>query len=931
VLLYIKRQKDQVHNSLVSNEKIEIEAAEIDRNIEWVVKATVGTLYSDTTYEVEKNTKYQEHGTNVPMDISVHTHILELIFALLLVNPSYLLRLYTSFVSDSSRQSRRLLKNMNINNDNKNKFSKNKKKNFKKNLTNEKDIPERIFQHNLRFIDLVFDVYGNLESRYNENRFLTLLKEIFVSEMTEISERTGGNFPLFVSRFASGTTVFCRLASRYLQSPHIVKAGSKVLQAQLSSVLDKLNHGSSELQNIYRNRLKVKESQDEVSEESNTNDIKTNGGGGYTEKEIEEAYKHIDPIPELYTFDSNPNRVECYLANYKTLLYDLNSNMSTKAMNAVFEEDLAVHSEVERRIVMLKSVSSGIFGTICRSSNALPNGVLILVTLIYRQIHKTFKNAISEGGLDMLNLTKLIISKFVMDHLYAPIITDPKKYGIVSETELMEMNQKNKKGSSSSIKTDDVDIKKRKAPNSSSIRIGEKKDDSSSLLNINLEILSDTLRHMSSNLEYNQNARWLHSLDNHAKGSKLETIAWATSMIKLGADVPDLTTMLVDDMYRAHVDSPYALISVGLERIQYLRYCFHKKYESLISSKRDIMYQLLFAPQGMGFLSREEDIKAANLFPLQCEMSDYRNLTGTGRIEKVTINMMLQKRFLTKKSIKSFLQWNNNKDTTIEEKTQEVQMRSKKWGDIYTKNSHHLKIAAATTNGEKNANNNDGILDLFLDSTSKVPLPMFLSSPDAKVIDTARQMIDDDNKDDNEKDGKIALREVIRSMDSLPDKVSSALPSILNFIKKQQGLPLGLRDWDKAKRYQLAYEFLTTGSNNGGMMNNYDEFINLMCEYLMNLENRSSIAIDLKMEILRLNHLQKKAEEWSNHLKMSKNISEQYLNELLCNNDKSSNQITKEHLIERGVAKKNGNSISMFHFPLLFIEKLFLPLFFIQN
>jgi len=46
------------------------------------------------------------------------------------------------------------------------------------------------------------------------------------------------------------------------------------------------------------------------------------------------------------------------------------------------------------------------------------------------------------------------------------------------------------------------------------------------------------------------------------------------------------------------------------------------------------MHQLLFAPQGMGLLARKEDVEACQMFPLQCEMSDYRNLTGTGRIEK---------------------------------------------------------------------------------------------------------------------------------------------------------------------------------------------------------------------------------------------------------------------------------------------------------
>ena len=62
------------------------------------------------------------------------------------------------------------------------------------------------------------------------------------------------------------------------------------------------------------------------------------------------------------------------------------------------------------------------FGSICRSCDALPDGVLMLVTLIYRQIHKTFASSINDGGLGMLNATKLILSKLVMDHLYVTLV-----------------------------------------------------------------------------------------------------------------------------------------------------------------------------------------------------------------------------------------------------------------------------------------------------------------------------------------------------------------------------------------------------------------------------------------------------------------------------------------------------------------------------
>ena len=159
------------------------------------------------------------------------------------------------------------------------------------------------------------------------------------------------------------------------------------------------------------------------------------------------------------------------------------------------------------------------FGSICRSCDALPDGVLMLVTLIYRQIHKTFASSISDGGLSMLNATKLILSKLVMDHLYAPIITDPKKHGIVGEKVLNEL--KSKKAQSGTNKKKDLEEQNGQT--------------TPPFVSINLEILSDTLRHLASTLKYNSNAKWLNSLDEHVLSNQSESISWAASMIRLGS------------------------------------------------------------------------------------------------------------------------------------------------------------------------------------------------------------------------------------------------------------------------------------------------------------------------------------------------------------------------------------------------------------
>ena len=935
VLNYIERQKTGVHGLLVENENVEIETAEIERNIEWVVKATVGALYPDIADQAEKNSIFEEHGTSVPHDISVHSHVLELIFSLLLVNPGYLLRLYGSFVSDASRMSRKLQNNTqessshrndtsNSNNSNgnvnavQNNSKKNKKNNSTKNTT--KFVPERILQHDLRFVDLVFDIYGDLEKRYSEDRFLVLCTHILQEETQGIAERTGSNFPLFAARFASGNTVFGRLAKRYLRQPHIVRAASKVLSTQLSAVLDKLTHGSMELGRIYTNRKYQ------------------------NEQEIQMAPEDVDPVGEtgLYTFDYNPNRVACYVDNKQTL-NELDSNMSTTHMNDIFDEDRSVHSEVDRRVTLLKNVSNGIFGSVCRTCDALPSGVLILVTAIYRQIHSTFRTAIRDGGKRVLDASKLMVSKFVMDNLYLPILTSPKMHGIIGEKDYSNKSSSKKKKKSNPNQNQNntektKDFSNNGQVNGSSASSASLSSSSSTsqlhTVSINLEILGDTLRHMSSTLSYNSKARWLHSLENHVQNYKTESITWATSMIRLGG-LYELPRLLVDDMYRAHIDNPITICTIGLSRIQYLRYCFYMKPDALVSSKSDIMHQLLFAPQGMGLLSKSDDIRAAANFPTECEMSDHRNATGTGRVEKVSINMSLQTRYLTNKSSSSFLQWrrmssksmkgkNKNEEVDESKKTQEVQMRQKKWGDL-SKNG-----GTGTSNNKKNngssheqhsdhdtTDDNDSILELYLDAAASVPLPAFLSSPDAALVDTAKQMVgqtegeilEQGNQSEGSilEAGKLALREVIRSMDSIPDKPLQALQAILSYIRKQQGLPLGLRDWSKAKRYQLAYEFLIlgSGSGRGGMMNDADAFVNLMCEYLINLENRSSAADDLRSEIARLSKLQLEAETWSVELSHKKNISEEYLEELLgTSSTKSNNQKTKESLVDRGIAKK---------------------------
>jgi hypothetical protein len=171
-------------------------------------------------------------------------------------------------------------------------------------------------------------------------------------------------------------------------------------------------------------------------------------------------------------------------------------------------------------------------------------------------------------------------------------------------------------------------------------------------------------------------------------------------------------------------------------------------------------------------------------------------------------------------------------------------MRIRSWGDL----------ASSTTSGtdgggggKGEGTEDDGIQDLYMDTISHVPLPQFLSRQDATVIDASEEMVGQGlshgagDRGGGGGGGKLALREVIRSMHSISEKPMVALSEIIEYIRKQQDLPLIQRDWDKAKRYELAHDFLTTGGSGGGsggsggrgsLLQDPDEFTNLMCDYL---------------------------------------------------------------------------------------------------
>ena len=325
VLDFIERQKNEVFNLLVQNGKHETKTAEIERNIEWVVKANVSALYEEVADSMPRNSAFEEHGVDVPNEVSAHAHVLEMIFSLLLVNPGYLLRLYVSFVSDSSRASRRLANSHHQSSSSSSSaqastsFSSNSSSSSSSSsstttTTNSRSPAERILQHDLRFVDLVFDVYGDFRSSYNENRFLSLCIHIFKEECQGIAERTGGNFALFASRFATRTTVFGRLARRYFALPHVVEAATTILEQQLGTVLDNLSSSSNNLMSLYYNRKRQEFDGVLMSPEQ------------------------VEPVEEpmkLYTFDYNPNRTACYVDSKKTD-DDCDPNMSTKNMNSTF-------------------------------------------------------------------------------------------------------------------------------------------------------------------------------------------------------------------------------------------------------------------------------------------------------------------------------------------------------------------------------------------------------------------------------------------------------------------------------------------------------------------------------------------------------------------------------------------------------------------
>ena len=488
-----------------------------------------------------------------------------------------------------------------------------------------------------------------------------------------------------------------------------------------------------------------------------------------------------------------------------------------------------------------------------------------------------------------MEATKLLLSKFIMDNLFRCIISTPKSYNIYGEKSgpggELEIQRKGRIAAAAVTAAEEAAESAAESAaaeeggggGTTVLRVMSTMQHS---VSINLEILSDTLRHMASSLPYNKTARWLHGMDSHIRASKAESLNWAISMVRLGSQ-EDLSKHLVDDMYHAHINIPTTLSTIGLSRIQYLRYCFLTKPEAIVSSEADIMHMLLFAPQGMGLLSRDEDIQATQNFPIECEMSDYRNETGTGRIEKVSINMFLQTRWLTKKSMNKFLQWQKMSLKSMNDggsgdgsgrnggsggsragskaKSKQVQMRNKSWGDLSSKKNdvgfkNNEKGGGGRGSQGGGGRGEDGIQDLYLDTVANVPLPQFLAGQDALVIDASQEMMGQGlyqgDSGNNSSSGKIALREVIRSMHALSEKPLMALNEILIYIRKQQNLPLSQRDWDKAKRYELAHEYLTVGdvsgsgsggggSNGGGgggrgsLLQDSNEFINIMCEFLV--------------------------------------------------------------------------------------------------
>eukprot|EP00946_MAST-07B_sp_MAST-7B-sp1_P002604 g2604.t1 len=890
VISYIGRQKANVYSVLVTNENIESSREEIERNIEWIVKAAAGKLYPTSGIHAERVPSFEEHGADVPQDIASHINILQLIFSLLLVNPSYLIRIYSVFVSDAARVLRRIAKksiaNRNpVNASNGDIYRSANAKAMRQEMSSE--VLDHSIQHPERFIDLVFDVYGDLSLPFNEHRFLMLCKHILQEEVQSIANRTHGNLALFMSRFASGKTVFCNLVKRYLQQPHITAKAAKLLSSHLVGCLTELENGALTWGSI-----------------------------------LEKRRQYIERAREIYVSEAAERG--------KKNTYGAND-----------EDGDGIPDEVE----------------------------------------------IGEGGRTSLDATKLLISKFVMDNLFVPIIINPRAHGIINEdtksvSSSGASSAHGKKASSDSGQMKKMKQKTNEKNNGQTKQIKGQHVSTGYLVAANLEILSDTLRHMASVLDFNHKARWLQQLTESVRMSRIDSINWARSIINLGGQY-DIDSMLVNDMYLAHIQPPEVVCAVGLSRIKYMRYCFSERPDVLMSSSNDAMHHLMFAPLGIGLINSTECLKAAQKFPRECYSADDKHEVGNGRPERVSLNLRLQTRFLTKKSCAPYIQLqllvDSHKDIsrngstyadgltmgkgkmlsqngfaskTMTEQNEKIPRAepSRRWGDRIAEDEESMysggqTAALSTSTGDSNTSGTVSIGDLYIDVASGVPLPSFLSSSDSVPVDASSEVDNlmpfldgGDQESELYEDGRIAFREVIRSMDSLPNSVEEVVPAILEYIQKQQNLPLEIRDWTKATRFQLAFEFITnknsgsghkgsavkTGTQRSGtegsgagamLMQSVNQLMNLLCEFLDEIEKRKRLAEKLRKEVVRLNDLNARALAWERQLNRELESAQVYLCELLCSQnlfdsktgDKSftsKNQMAKDALIMRGVVKK---------------------------
>ena len=92
--------------------------------------------------------------------------------------------------------------------------------------------------------------------------------------------------------------------------------------------------------------------------------------------------------------------------------------------------------------------------------------------------------------------------------------------------------------------------------------------------------------------------------------------------------------------------------------------------DALISSSQDVMHLLMHAPCGIGLLSTEDYRKAAKKFPGEGYLSDERSSVGTGQDERVSLNLKLQIRFITKRSIAPYVHLQHFVDSNKKEMTQ---------------------------------------------------------------------------------------------------------------------------------------------------------------------------------------------------------------------------------------------------------------------